>query len=312
MDKLAIVYNEKHYLHKPPFQHAETPQRIEAVYDYLKAVNFLSDMDLYLPEPAGKEDILTVHSEKHYNYILESIKNGKSILDEGDTYAVKDSFNVALLSAGCGLKAIELLMKNDYKNVFCLTRPPGHHAERNYPMGFCFFNNIAITAQTLIDKYKFERIAIIDFDVHHGNGTQNIFYESNKVLFISLHQFPFYPGSGAENEIGKGEGEGFTLNFPLPAGTNGDVYQRIFEGTITERLGIFNPQIILISAGFDAHKDDPLANMNLTEHDFYNITKALKDFSAKNNLPIISILEGGYNLSALPLSVYQHLNALIA
>jgi acetoin utilization deacetylase AcuC-like enzyme len=308
--KLAIIYNEKHYLHAPPFEHAERPQRIKTVYDYLKAEDFLSEADIFFPNPAAKEDIVSVHLENHYDFIYESIKAGRTMLDEGDTYAVKDSLNVALLSAGCGLKAVELVMNEDYENVFCLTRPPGHHAEKDHPMGFCFFNNIALTAQRLIDKYNFERIAIIDFDVHHGNGTQNIFYDTNEVLFISLHQYPFYPGSGDENETGKDAGKGFTLNFPLPAGTNGNTYRKIFEDTIIKMLETYNPQILLISAGFDAHKDDPLANMNLTNEDFYAITKVLKDFSVENNLPLISILEGGYNLSALSKSVLQHLKAL--
>ncbi len=181
---------------------------------------------------------------------------------------------------------------------------------RHPPTGFCIFNNTAIGAKYALDKFNLQRTVIIDWDVHHGNGTQEIFYNSNQVYYISLHQYPFYPGTGAENEKGKGNGEGFTLNFPLPAGTTGETYLRIFKEEIIKVLEEYNPQLIFISAGFDAHKDDPLANMKLTEEDFAEMTKMIKDFADKKSLKIISVLEGGYNLDALARSVYAHLEVL--
>jgi acetoin utilization deacetylase AcuC-like enzyme len=178
-------------------------------------------------------------------------------------------------------------------------------------MGFCIFNNVAIGAKYVLDKYNLQRIVIIDWDVHHGNGTQEIFYNTNQVYYISLHQYPFYPGTGSEIEKGEGSGEGFTLNFPLSAGTTGETYRRIFEEDIIKALEDYNPQLIFISAGFDAHKDDPLANMKLIEEDFAEMTKVIKSFAEKKNLKIISVLEGGYNLDALARSVYAHLEELM-
>ena len=246
----------------------------------------------------------------HYEFVVDSIKTGKTLLDGGDTYIVKDSLTPALLSAGAVIKAVDLVMDNTYNSVFSLMRPPGHHAESNKPMGFCIFNNIAIGAKYALDKYNLDRIAVIDWDVHHGNGTQEIFYNSSQVYFISLHQFPFYPGTGAAGEKGIREGEGYTLNFPLPAGTTGKTYIDIFKDKIIKVLNDYDPQLLFISAGFDAHKDDPLANMELTENDFAEMTKVVREFTDKKNIKTISVLEGGYNLDALSASVYSHLNVL--
>jgi acetoin utilization deacetylase AcuC-like enzyme len=177
-------------------------------------------------------------------------------------------------------------------------------------MGFCLFNNVAIGAKYALNKYQLDRIAIIDWDVHHGNGTQEIFYESPEVYYFSLHQYPLYPGTGTENERGEGKGKNYTLNFPLPAYTEGESYLKIFKERIIPELMIYKPQLIIISAGFDAHKDDPLANMLLVENDYSELTKIVKEFAASENIAIISALEGGYNLSALASSVYEHLKAL--
>jgi len=309
MKNLAVIYSEEHVKHSPPFSHPERPERVSSVYNFLKDKNFFSNVDLINPVGATKEDILRVHTYDHYEFVNQSIIKGKNLLD-GDTYIVKDSLTAALLSAGGVIKAVDLVLGNSYKSVFSLMRPPGHHAESKKPMGFCIFNNISIAARYVQDKYNLERIAIIDWDVHHGNGTQEIFYNSSKVFFISLHQYPFYPGTGSENESGNGEGEGFTLNFPLPAGTSGESYFRIFKENIIKALINYNSQLLFISAGFDAHKYDPLANMKLTEDDFADMTKVIKDFADKKNIKIISVLEGGYNLDALSASVYSHLSVL--
>lgn len=309
MKNLAVIYDERVLLHKSVYYHPENPNRIISINDYLKEKSFFDEVEIIKPEEVSKENILSVHSEDHFNFVKSSIEENKKILDP-DTYICKDSWQAALLAAGSGIKAVDLTLSNKFKNIFCLVRPPGHHAEKNRPMGFCLFNNIAIAAKYSIDSYKIERAAIIDWDVHHGNGTQEIFYDSEKVLYISLHQFPFYPGTGVKNEKGIGKGIGSTLNFPLPAGTNGKVYLQLFKEEVLNKIESFNPQIMFISAGFDAHKDDPLANMNLIENDFSEMTLVIREFSNKKNIPIISMLEGGYNLEALARCVYVHLKIL--
>ena len=310
MKKLAVIYDERHSKHSPPFSHPERPDRVTAIYNYLNSQKFFNDVEIIKPSQATADDILRVHTKSHYEYVISSIKEGKRLLDGGDTYIVSDSLEPALLSAGGVVKAVDLIMDNEFKSAFSLMRPPGHHAESDKPMGFCIFNNIAIGAKYALDKYMLEKVAIVDWDVHHGNGTQEIFYSSSKVYFISLHQFPFYPGTGAEGERGNGEGKHYTLNFPLPAGTSGDAYLRIFGNEIIKTLNDYNPQLLFISAGFDAHKDDPLANMELTERDFAEMTLLLKIFAERKKIGIISVLEGGYNLDSLSASVYEHLKVL--
>ncbi|HSP88915.1 MAG TPA: histone deacetylase, partial [Ignavibacteriaceae bacterium] len=189
MKKLAVIYDEAHLKHSPPFPHPEKPDRATFVYNYLNEKNFFDKADLVKPTKASKDDILRVHTNELYNFVVESIHGGISQLDE-DTYIVKDSLEPALLSAGAVLNAVDLVMDESYFSVFSLMRPPGHHAETKRSMGFCLFNNVAVGAKYALDKYKLERIAIIDWDVHHGNGTQEIFYYSNQVYFISLHQYP--------------------------------------------------------------------------------------------------------------------------
>jgi len=309
MKNLTLIYDERCLLHKAPFSHPENPDRIAAILKYLSETSFLNEIKIESPIEAAEEEIIAVHSSDHFNFVKRAIENNVGMLDS-DTYIVKDSWLAAMLSAGSAKTGVDLVMNKSYKYVFSLMRPPGHHAESKTSMGFCLFNNAAIGAQHAINKHGLERIAIIDWDVHHGNGTQEIFYESSKVLYISLHQFPLYPGTGTEKERGKGEGEGFTLNFPLPSGTDGKVYLKIFEEKIIKELEKFLPQMLFISAGFDAHKDDPLANMNLTEKDFADMTTLLKDFAVNQNIPIISLLEGGYNLTALSKSVLAHLQVL--
>jgi acetoin utilization deacetylase AcuC-like enzyme len=314
MNNLAIMYDERCLLHKPSFYHPENPNRIISIVSHLKKESFWDEAKIYQPEEASKEDILLVHSKNHYSLVKNAIDSGREMLDP-DTYAAEDSWKAAHLAAGSAKMGVDLVMNKSHNYIFSLMRPPGHHAESGTAMGFCIFNNAAVAAQYAIDKYKIGRIAIIDWDVHHGNGTQEIFYDSSKVYYISLHQFPLYPGTGKANERGIGNGEGYTLNFPLPAGTKGDVYLRIFEEKIIFELEKFKPEIIFISAGFDAHKDDPLANMNLTEQDFAGMTKILKEFCIRDKnkfVPIISLLEGGYNLTALSHSVYEHLHVFIS
>lgn len=306
MKKLALIYDDVFLSHKSPFEHSERPARLEAILKKLKHESFLDKIDLIKPKPADEEEIQLAHSPKQVKYLLSSIKENRLMLDE-DTYVVENSWDAALTAAGSTIDAVDLVINKKYRNIFCLVRPPGHHAESHRPMGFCLFNNAAVGAKYAKQKYQLDRIAIIDWDVHHGNGTQEIFYDSPDVYYFSLHQFPLYPGTGREDERGFGRGKNFTLNFPLPAGTNGNKYIEIFNEKIIPELTAYKPQLIIISAGFDAHKDDPLANMLLIEKDFAEMTKILKQFASSENIPIISALEGGYNLDALANSVFYHL-----
>jgi len=209
---------------------------------------------------------------------------------------------------GSILLGIDQVVNNEFKNTFCSVRPPGHHAESDKAMGFCIYNNVAVGAAYLLNHYHYKKIAIIDYDVHHGNGTQEIFYNNPNVLYISTHQYPFYPGTGSVNEKGISNN---ILNIPLDSGTTSDVYFNGFE-KVLKKLKSFNPEFILLSSGFDAHTEDPLAQVNLNSKDFYEITKRIIDVA--NNIcdgKIVSILEGGYNLDALRESTYQHVKALI-
>ena len=309
MKDLAILYDEIFLEHKPPFTHPENPSRIEAILEKLKQKCFFEKVELIKPYAASEEDILLVHSKEHVNHVKSSIEQNRIMLDE-DTYVVKESWNAALLAVGSLIKAVDLVTNKKFNSVFCLVRPPGHHAESSRSMGFCLFNNVAIGAKYAIQKYQLDRIAIIDWDVHHGNGTQEIFYESPEVYYFSLHQFPFYPGTGTENEKGDGKGKNYNLNFPLPAYAKGETYIKTFNEKIIPELITYKPQLIILSAGFDAHKDDPLANMLLIENDYSDMTKIVKQFASSENIPIISALEGGYNLKALANSVYEHLKVL--
>jgi acetoin utilization deacetylase AcuC-like enzyme len=309
MKKLAVLYDEIFLEHKPPFTHPENPSRLEAIINKLKQELFLEKISLLKPKPASENEILLAHTKSHLDFVRSSINENRLMLDE-DTYVVKESWNAALTAAGSLVDAVDLVMNNKFGNIFCLSRPPGHHAESNRPMGFCLFNNVAIGAKYAKQKYQLDRIAIIDWDVHHGNGSQEIFYNSHEVYYFSLHQYPLYPGTGTENERGEGKGKNFTLNFPLPVYTKGETYLKIFNEKIIPKLVSYKPQLIILSSGFDAHKDDPLANMFLVEIDFAEMTKIICHFAASGNIPIISALEGGYNLNALASSVYKHLKEL--
>ena len=309
MKKLAILYEDIFLTHKPPFSHPENPARLEAIINKLKQESFLEKVSLLKPKPASENEILLAHTKTHLDFVRSSINENRLMLDE-DTYVVKESWQSALTAVGSLVDAVDLVMNKKCTNVFCLSRPPGHHAESNRPMGFCLFNNVAIGARYAMQKYQLDRIAIIDWDVHHGNGTQEIFYDSPEVYYFSLHQYPLYPGTGTENERGEGKGKNFTLNFPLPANTKGETYIRIFNEKIIPELVSYKPQLIILSSGFDAHKDDPLANMLLVENDFAEMTKIVKQFASTENIPIISALEGGYNLDALANSVFEHLKEL--
>lgn len=309
--KLGIIYDERFLQHESPYYHAENPERLQSIFDGISKAGLFDEVKLYKPSVARKEHIFLVHTEYHYNHIKEAINSGITLLDP-DTFVVSKSWLVSKLAAGSVITAVDMIEQKMHKYIFCLVRPPGHHAESNRAMGFCIFNNAALGAAYAISKYGYKRVAIIDWDVHHGNGTQQIFYKRNDVLVINIHQYPLFPGTGRENEIGEGEGEGFNVNYPLPAGTVGKTYIDIFENKIIKKLEDYKPELIIISAGFDAHKNDPLGQMKLTSKDFGTLTRIILTYAQKNELPVISELEGGYNLRKLSNSVVEHLKEFIS
>jgi acetoin utilization deacetylase AcuC-like enzyme len=233
------------------------------------------------------------------------------MLDTPDVGISEKSYEIALLAAGGGLALADQIMQGKIQNGFGLVRPPGHHAEKELAMGFCIFNNIAILAKYLQKKHGLEKILILDWDVHHGNGTQHTFYEDPSVLYVSLHQYPFYPGTGASHEMGSGRGKGFTLNCPMPAGSGDKDYETAFLKKILPKVRDFKPEFVLISAGFDAHFADPLASINLSTEFYGWMTERMMEIAGKHSSGrIISLLEGGYNLDYLPHCIATHLAVL--
>ena len=304
MIKTAIITSDTSIDHDTGPGHPEKPDRVAAVLDGLKKNENL----IWKNSKKFDEEIIKItHSKKYVDQVLSSFpKKGLFFLD-GDTIVSPGSKKATYDAVGSIVTAIDGIEKKKFDNAFCGVRPPGHHSCKEKAMGFCIFNNVAVGANYLINKYKYKRIAIIDFDVHHGNGTQDIFYENEKVLYISTHQYPYYPGTGSEKEKGKYNN---ILNIPLPAGTKSSEYLDAYNHVL-KKLQEFQPEYIIFSAGFDAHKNDPLAQFNLESKDFYEITKrtilATKKFT---NGKIVSILEGGYDLGALSESAHEHVKAL--
>ena len=305
--KTGLITSDTYQNHNTGNGHPEKIDRVTAVIDNFKKLN---NKNLIWKKPSifDKSLLEITHSSNYINFVKESFpKTGLSFLD-GDTVISPGSKEATSDAVGSIIAAIDGVQNNEFKNAFCAVRPPGHHAEKNKAMGFCIYNNVAVGANYLIDKYKLNKIAIIDFDVHHGNGTQDIFYDNEKVLYISTHQFPYYPGSGTEQEKGKYNN---IFNIPLPAGTTSEEYLNAYE-FVLKKIEEFKPEFILLSAGFDAHKDDPLAQFQLESKDFYEITKRTLELSKLHcNGKVVSILEGGYDLNALKESTAMHVNALL-
>ena len=305
--KTGLITSDNYKKHDTGNGHPEKIDRVTAIIDNFKKLN---NNNLIWGKPSKFDQSLLIktHSSKYINFVDESFpKEGFAFLD-GDTIVSPGSKEATRDAVGSIVAAIDGIQKKDFKNAFCAVRPPGHHAEKNKAMGFCIFNNVAVGANYLIEKYKYNKIAIIDFDVHHGNGTQDIFYNNEKVLYVSTHQYPFYPGSGTEKERGNFNN---ILNIPLEAGTTSEQYLNSYEHVL-KKIKEFKPEFILFSAGFDAHRDDPLAQLKLTSDDFYKITKRTLELSksfCKGR--VVSILEGGYDLRALQDSSKRHVDALV-
>ncbi|MBD1170086.1 histone deacetylase family protein [Pelagibacterales bacterium SAG-MED02] len=305
--KTGLITSDTYQNHNTGDGHPEKIDRVTVVIDNFKK---LDNKKLIWKKPNKFENsfLIKTHTSNYIDQVNKSFpKKGYNFLD-GDTVISPGSKDASKDAVGSIITAIDGVQNKEFKNAFCAVRPPGHHAEKEKAMGFCIFNNVAVGANYLIEKYKYNKIAIIDFDVHHGNGTQDIFYDNEKVLFISTHQYPYYPGSGSEKEKGNFNN---VLNIPLEAGTSAVKYLNAYENVLN-KVREFKPEFLLFSAGFDAHIDDPLAQLQLSSEDFYKITKRTLEISKPFcNGNVVSILEGGYDLKALQESTKRHVDALI-
>ena len=307
MTVTKIFYHTDFENHIPTLNNPECANRTKNIMGLIQKENF-PNIVIEEPEKIKKELIYAAHDKDFVDETINKFPENDEIyyLDQ-ETPVSSGSKEATLRAAGAGIDAINSIIDGKSKNAFCIVRPPGHHACINKSMGFCVFNNVAIAANYLINKYDYSNIAIVDFDVHHGNGTQDIFYNNKNVTYYSTHQYPLYPGTGDVDEVGCGN----IFNIPLVSGTSSVSYQKIFQEKIIEQLEIQQPDFLIISAGFDAHKDDPLANINLSNEDFVILTKKLKIIADKYcNGKILSMLEGGYDINALENAMIGHISEL--
>lgn len=297
--KTAIFKDDLFLRHNPGPGHPESPKRLSIIYDQLKRPEIKKQFIFPPCQPAARE-ILALNHSKAYITRVEATAGKTSATLDPDTRTSPHSCDAAKLAAGATVTATQLVITKEIKNGFVLARPPGHHAEADQSSGFCLFNNIAIAARYALKKLKLKRILIIDWDLHHGNGTQNSFYDTDKVLYFSTHQYPYFPGSGGLNETGQGDGKGFTINVPLSGGQGDQEFANIFHQLLVPLAREYKPEIIMVSAGFDTYHGDPLGTMNLSVDGFAYMTKVLRDLAVELcNSRIIMVLEGGYNLVGL-------------
>ncbi|MBP6016007.1 MAG: histone deacetylase [Candidatus Promineofilum sp.] len=295
-------------------QHPESRQRMSGLLPALESRGLLSDLWQPPTEPATVEQLRRVHTTEHIEYVRHMSERGGGLLDQGDTYVTGETFELARSAAGACAAAVDHIMSGEAKNGFALVRPPGHHAETDRVSGFCIFNNVAVAARQAQVEHRVKRVAIVDFDVHHGNGTQDIFFEDDSVLFISIHLYApyFYPGIGGIHEIGVGRGKGYTVNVPFPPHVGDRGYGRVFDELIEQRLQWFQPELILVSAGFDAHWRDPLAMAGMSLTGMADITRKLIGYAASLcDGRILFVLEGGYQLDVLSMGVTNVFHALL-
>ena len=310
--KTAIIHHPIYQKHDTGPGHPETPMRYEAVMKALREdAKFWETVTEITPEKASKGLIQAAHTPQHFKRVEHAFEEGVGRLD-ADTVISIQSFDASLFAAGGAVAGVDAVMQGAADNAFVVVRPPGHHATAENAMGFCLFNNVAVAARYAQNNYKeIERVAVIDWDVHHGNGTQGIFYNDPNVYFFSMHQYPWYPGSGSRGETGNGRGLGTTMNIPVKADTRANEQTRMFEGALEDISKIFRPDMIFISAGFDAHLTDPLGQLRLEDKDFVSMTNTLKQWAGDVcGGRIVSCLEGGYNLETLGETVKNHIAEL--
>jgi acetoin utilization deacetylase AcuC-like enzyme len=311
MVRTGVVWDERYTLHEMGYGHPESPRRLLSIREVIEGDGVGRELVRLDPREATAEEIALVHDQSYIKRIAATSGQEMTALDP-DTSANAYTWNSARLAAGGFLVCVEAVLKGKPGNAFAFVRPPGHHAERGRAMGFCIFNNVAIAAEWLIKAHGLERVAIVDFDVHHGNGTQHAFYDRPDVFFASVHRFPFYPGTGASSETGEGRGKGTTLNVPLEVGADDDDHRRALEKNIIPAVERFSPQYILVSAGFDSHVSDPLGGMRVTTNGFRWIMRALVDLAQSAcNGKLAVTLEGGYNLKVLRDCVEAQLEEMV-
>lgn len=307
----GFAYDTRFLEHDTGAGHPERPARASAIMQHLEPLDWFASLTPYAPRPAEREWVASVHADAYIRRAETSCSAGLPYLDSMDVAISKRSCEVALLAAGAPLTLADALVAGEIDNGFALVRPPGHHAEHDTALGFCLFNNVAILARYLQTHHGFGKIAIVDWDVHHGNGTQHTFESDPSVMYVSTHQYPYYPGTGAASERGEGRGKGTVVNCPMRAGSTDSDYESAFTERIIPALNAYAPEIILISAGFDAHRDDPLAEIDLTTAAFSWMSERLLEIADQHaGGRVISVLEGGYNLSRLGDCVAAHLLTL--
>jgi acetoin utilization deacetylase AcuC-like enzyme len=310
--KTGFVYDDLYLEHKTTPGHPESPARLTAIIEKVKADGMYAQLVPLKPQPAPLERVQAIHSPNYVQRARISCETGEEYLDSLDVPISRESYEVAVAAVGGVLRAVDAVRHGEVANAFCAIRPPGHHAMEDRAMGFCIFNNVAIGTRYVQRQHGLSKVLIVDWDVHHGNGTQAAFYEDPSVLYFSVHQYPFYPGSGSEAEKGRGKGLNFTINVPLPGGSGDQEYLEAFEKKLRPAALAFGPQFVFISAGFDAHQNDTLGGMRVTTECFGKLTRIVKEIADPCcRGRIVSVLEGGYGLRGLAASVEAHLRVLM-
>ncbi|MGE4550794.1 MAG: histone deacetylase [Opitutales bacterium] len=311
--KPVLVTDLAYEKHDTGFGHPEQPDRIKAVLKALDQAKLSEDFRKVDPRPCEDADLLRCHTETYLAAVKADVAAGATSLRTGDTTISKSSLEVAMLAAGGVLEAVDEVLTGEAPSAFCVSRPPGHHATQDKGMGFCLFNNVAVAARYAQQKHKVGKVLIVDWDVHHGNGTQDIFYEDESVFFFSTHQSPWYPGTGARDETGNGKGKGTILNCPFPAGSGHDaIVASAFGDDLTKAMTKYRPELVLVSAGFDSRLGDPLGQFRLTDEDFAALTKIVLDLAREHaNGKMVSVLEGGYDLNGLGKAAAAHAKRLL-
>ncbi|MCK5849842.1 MAG: histone deacetylase [Kiritimatiellae bacterium] len=309
----AVLLSSEYKKHLTGLGHPESPARVESINKAMAKEIADTNLLKLTPHPATEKDILYCHTKKYFDTVKKDVESGSLSLSTGDTRISKDSFDIAMLAAGGAMSAVDAVISGKTKTVFCALRPPGHHASKARGTGFCIFNNAAIAARYAQKKHNIGKVMIVDWDVHHGNGTQDIFYEDGSVFFFSTHQSPFYPGTGRKEETGRGKGKDTTLNCPFPAGSGRKEILGAFEDLLVPAAEKFQPELLIISAGFDSRISDPLGGFRLTDKDFADLTIVLKNIAGRfAQGRIVSLLEGGYNLTGIAKASTAHIRALAA
>jgi acetoin utilization deacetylase AcuC-like enzyme len=311
--RTGFVYDPTFLMHRVSSLHPEQPARLQAIVGALEETGLLGKLTPLAPRAAELDELTTVHAADYVERVKWACSRGDGFLDSLDTEICPDSFLAAKLAVGAALCAVDAVVEGKVDNAFCAVRPPGHHATHAKAMGFCIFNNVALTARHLQRVHGLERVLIVDWDVHHGNGTQEAFYYDETVFYFSVHRYPYYPGTGAASETGEDKGRGFTLNVPLPAGADDGVYEKVFEEKLLPAAKTFQPDFVLISAGFDPHHADPLGGMRVSEEGFRTMLRVVLEVAGSTcDGKVVSVLEGGYRLDALRTCVCDHIAMLMA